>query len=294
MKETKPVFRKENILYEREEKEGYWTIMSRVHPEERELIINSTARKILELADGTKTINDIEMYFISKYPEVDRGKIKEDILKTLSSFSRIRIIDWEGENPFLYKYEEPVTDGYSLYVGQEDDLKDIKTFINSIIKPIVGFTQKTVLYINPISTLNEYVTFRLRKKLFDFSEEFFLLKNGPNIEGLVSIALPTDLEGSGAVLKLIICPEQFLKNLFEYAKDYLPYLAVKDISKIKIYETNLQQFDNAFKELLLQEGFNREGELKNELGFGNDLVIYSFNYAQEFIERANSQRKKFL
>lgn len=33
MKEAKPVFKKENLLYEREEKEGYWTITSRVHPE---------------------------------------------------------------------------------------------------------------------------------------------------------------------------------------------------------------------------------------------------------------------
>jgi hypothetical protein len=33
MKEAKPVFKKENLLYEREEKEGYWTITSRLHPE---------------------------------------------------------------------------------------------------------------------------------------------------------------------------------------------------------------------------------------------------------------------
>lgn len=80
MKEAKPVFKKENILYEREEKEGYWTITSKVHPETRELIINPTARNILELADGSRTMNEIEFDFINKYPEVPKEKIKTDIL----------------------------------------------------------------------------------------------------------------------------------------------------------------------------------------------------------------------
>ena len=52
MKEAKPVFKKENLLYEREEKEGYWTITSRVHPEARELIINPTPTNISAAANA--------------------------------------------------------------------------------------------------------------------------------------------------------------------------------------------------------------------------------------------------
>ncbi len=59
MREGTPIFKKENLMYEREEKDGYYTIISKLHPEIRELIINHTARKILELCNGEKTIQEI-------------------------------------------------------------------------------------------------------------------------------------------------------------------------------------------------------------------------------------------
>lgn len=35
-----PIFKRENLLYERQEKEGYWTIIPKFHPETQELVIN--------------------------------------------------------------------------------------------------------------------------------------------------------------------------------------------------------------------------------------------------------------
>jgi hypothetical protein len=45
---------------------------------------------------------------------------------------------------------------------------------------------------------------------------------------------------------------------------------------------------------LLAEGFTKEAELKDELGFGKDLVIYSLSYTKEFLEKVKEQRKKFI
>lgn len=73
MKNKIPIFKRENLLYFREEKDGYFTIISKKHPETRELIINSTAFKILELADGNRTINEIINDFeenLAMYTEV--------------------------------------------------------------------------------------------------------------------------------------------------------------------------------------------------------------------------------
>lgn len=131
MKEGIPVFKRENLLYFREEKEGYFTIISKMHPETRELIINSTAMKILELADGNRTINEIINEFQQKYNDVSKDIIKKDVLKTLSSFTRLGIVEWINENPFLYKYEEPINENYSMHIAQEDDIREIESFIKS-------------------------------------------------------------------------------------------------------------------------------------------------------------------
>lgn len=86
MKNKIPIFKRENLLYFREEKDGYFTIISKKHPETRELIINSTAFKILELADGNRTINEIINEFRRKFSDVSEDIIKKDILKHYHHF----------------------------------------------------------------------------------------------------------------------------------------------------------------------------------------------------------------
>ena len=293
MKEVKPAFKRENLLYEREEKEGYFTVTSKVHPEARELIINPTARNILELADGSRTVNEIELDFINKYPEVPKEKIKTDIFRTLSSFTRLGIVEWVGNNPFLYKNEEPLGEGYSLSIGQEKDLRDIESFIKSM-ENHAKVQEGIVFYMNPLIIKGEYSELALRQKLFAFSEEFFLLRKDSEIKGVMSFSLPAHPKEFGTTLRLVICPEKFLNDLFKYSRDYLLYLAVRDISKIEFYETNTASVNDSFKKFLLEEGFIKEAELKNELGLGKDLMIYSLSYTKEFIEKVEEERKKFL
>jgi len=134
----------------------------------------------------------------------------------------------------------------------------------------------------------------LRQKLFAFSEEFFLLRKDSEIKGVMSFSLPAHPKEFGTTLRLVICPEKFLNDLFKYSRDYLLYLAVRDISKIEFYETNTASVNDSFKKFLLEEGFIKEAELKNELGLGKDLMIYSLSYTKEFIEKVEEERKKFL
>ncbi|MGB9855966.1 MAG: PqqD family protein [Caldisericum exile] len=293
MKEAKLVFKKENLLYEREEKEGYWTITSRLHPETRELIINPTAREILELADGSRTINEMVSDFISRYRDVAKEKIKVDMFKTLSSFTRLGIVEWVGDNPFLYRYEEPLNDGYSLSVAQEDNLRDIERFIKSM-EDLSKVQEGIVSYKNPLIMQGEYSELVLRQKLFAFSEEFFLLRKDSKTKGMISISSPVHPKEFGATVKLVICPEKFLNDLFKYSRDYLPYLAVRDISKIEFYETNIEPVDSFLSDFILKAGFRKEAELKDEIGFGKDLTIYSLNYGKDFLDRVKEQRKKFI
>lgn len=293
MKEGIPVFKRENLLYFREEKEGYFTIISKMHPETRELIINSTAMKILELADGNKTINEIINEFQQKYNDVSKDIIKKDVLKTLSSFTRLGIVEWINENPFLFRYEEPINENYSMYIAQENDIRELENFlkVNLDNKKIEN---NFIIYKNPVILSGEYSELSLRQKLFSYNEEFFLLKNKNEIEGLLSISLPIFYNIYESVIKLIITPINFFKDLLRYSINYLPFLVIRDITKISVYESNYEILNNTLKDLLINEGFKKEGELKNELGFGKDLVIYSLYYSKDYINKINEQRKKFI
>jgi len=150
-----------------------------------------------------------------------------------------------------------------------------------------------VFYKNPLIMQGEYSELVLRQKLFAFSEDFFMLRKDSEIKGLMSISLPVHPKEFWATLRLVICPEKFLKGLLKYSRDYLPYLAVRDVSKIGFYETNTASVNDSFKKFLLEGGFIKEAELKNKLGFEKDLMIYSLGYTQDFIKKVKEQRKKF-
>lgn len=293
MKEGIPVFKRENLLYFREEKEDYFTIISKVHPETRELIINSTAMKILEFANGNRTISEIINELHNKFNDVSKDVIKRDVLKTLSSFTRLGIVEWINENPFLYKYEEPINEDYSLYIAQEDNIREIESFLKENLEDQKK-VEKFIYYKNPIYIDGEYTELYLRQKLFSYSEEFFILKNKNKIEGLLTISLPIYFNMSHCIIKLIISPMNYLKDLLNYSYNYYPYLSVKDVTKLTIYEINITPLDNFLKEILINFGFNKEGELKYELGFEKDLIVYSLYYSENYISKVNEQRKKFI
>lgn len=121
-----------------------------------------------------------------------------------------------------------------------------------------------------------------------------MLKNKNEIEGLISISLPIFYNIYESVIKLIISPIKFFKDLLRYSINHFPFLVIRDITKISIYESNYEILNNTLKDLLINEGFKKEGELKNELGFGKDLIVYSFCYKEEIINKVNEQRKKFI
>ena len=234
MQEGKPIFKLENIEYEREEKEGYWTIVPKFHPETRELVINRTAREILELCNGARTIEQIEAEMQSRYLETPNDLIYRDLCSTLARFSRLLVIEWDGENPFLYKREEIINDEFSLMIAEESDIIEIKSFIdNSGVlngkEPREGnFAQW--IYKNPRILSLEYELVSIRSKIFAYMEEFFLLVGRDKISGLLSIS------GGlfAAVIKLMIVSKDYFVDLLRYSVDNLPFISVHNITKIKV------------------------------------------------------------
>ncbi|MEO0129294.1 MAG: PqqD family protein [candidate division WOR-3 bacterium] len=294
MKNSVPIFRRENLSYWREEREGYVTLISKVHPETRELIINLTAKEILDLCNGIRAIEEIEDEIQNKYPLVKKEQIKIDVAKTLSSFSRLGIIEWiNGDNPFLYRRKEPLSDNFWMGIGQEEEIHKIGQLIKSIPK-LESYQNngRYFIYKSPYFHYSEYEELPLRQKLFAYLEDFSLLYHKEEIVGMISIEIPLLRNTTAGIIKLIIVPRDLFEELIKYAQDNFPRLAVKDITKIKILELSTEPLDIKILEILHKIGYKEEGVLQDEFGFGRTVKILSRCYDLTFIERINKTRMK--
>ncbi len=289
MKKGYPIFKKENLLYKRKEKEGFWIITPKFYPEVKELVINSTAHMILEFCDGKTDIEGIIDKMKETFPLVERKQIQKDVYSTIEKFSRLLIIEWIGENPFLYKNENILANGKILMTAQEDDILRIEKFIKDshIFEESKGDTANFFLHRDPlICSPEEYNIISIRAKLFHFIEEFFLLEDNGEICGLISISLPIQQCITTANIKLIIVPKNMFIDLLKYAQDILPIISIKKITKIRISDTNLKKIDPELENILLSEGYKEEGIMQHELDFNNHLRSFVKFYSPIFVEKA--------
>jgi hypothetical protein len=295
MKEFFPIFNKQNLLYIREEKEGCFTIIPKLHPETREILINSTSMEILNLCNGNNTLEKIIEKMNEEYPNVERNRIEIDVYKTISSFSRLGIIEWKGENPFLDRKETPLNEEFSMVIAQENNIREIESFLKSFLNTPFLNREKNFFYKSPLLIPQEYEELSLRQKMFAYTEEFFLLLKENKIEGIIAIEIPIyPPKLTSALLKLIFSPKLYFKDFVRYAHDNFAFLSVKEVTKIKILEPLENPFDKEFKEVLYEEGYKEEGLLRDEAGFGKDIRILSIVYKKDFIESIKAKRKKIL
>jgi hypothetical protein len=287
--EGKPLFGKNTTLFFREENDGHWLLLPRKHPEVKELIINRTSKQILDLCDGNRTVSEIQIEMRRIYTNVESDILEKDVRKIIAQYSRLTLIEWSGDNPFLLRLEEPLGNGYFAKVGQEDDLQTIHEFLKN--KTVVSKSysdQETnyLIYLNPIISATEYFELPLRQKLFNFSEEFFLLYDNERFVGVISIAMPPRKRMS-AIVCTLITPEHVASNHLSYALSSLPFISVADITKVSIYDEDDKLIDMKLENLLYNENFCLEARIKNELGFGKDVRIFSHFFDKEKIQTVN-------
>ncbi|MEW6379401.1 MAG: PqqD family protein [bacterium] len=290
----RPIFKKENLIYEREEKDSNWTILPKFHPETRELIINRTAKEVLMYCDGTRTIEEIVKAMKDKYQNAAIELIRNDVHNTLASFSRLMIIQWENENPFLFKRERIISDETFFRIGVEEDILEIKAFIekSGISEKKLEQKENSELFLyrsSLIDPINEYSEVAMRQKMFRYYEDFFIYFNKKEILSLISIALPMP-PNQAASFNLVIAKKSILKDLLRYSADNLPFISVFKIRKIKLYEDMNEKLSPEFEKIFVDEGYKQEGILRDELGLNHDLRIMSWIYDPLFIDEVEKQR----
>ena len=289
LENAKPLFSTEYLEYVREEKKGFLTIISKNHPEVKELVINCTSKEILSLCDGEKTFDEILKHMGKKYFKVEKDLLKRDLIQVLGNMSRLGVISWKTENPFLFTRENFLDNQHCIRIATEDDIRDLCGYLSSLKNE-----DKDIKYISPYSTDKEYSELAIRQKLFAYAEEFILLVENKKIVGLLALKIPSAGVIKAASIRICAlnkgCKEN-LTALFAYAFDVIPYASVMPMNKIEFYKDESDK-QNEILELLEKDNYFKEGVLKNQIELGQNIEVWGRSFTTEELEKINKYRNQ--
>lgn len=279
-----PIFSKSNLSYIREEKDGHWLIQSKHFSFAGKKVINFTLKEILELANGNRNVKEIIKKMNDKYPKISEERIEKDVTKVLAMSSRLGIVEWTEENPYLFTREMYLEDEYYMRIGTEEDIIKIFNFIDEHEEKNEYLNYRNPLFINE----KEYSMLGVRVKLFTQREKFFILEKNEEIHGLVVIGLPLQSKKKTAEINLIMVNEKYSADLLQYALSTLPYISIVEVNKITLIKEDINK--NIIDENILKNiGFENEAKLENELGFEKNIIRWSYTYNKNYLNKIKNE-----
>lgn len=143
------------------------------------IIINEQGRQILEFIDNRRTVKEIIDLMIQKYPEVGENIIENDVYSFLYEGERREIIKVKGVEEMYKGHSIKRINDFDVYRCNEGDLKLIYKVLNN---------QETIMDIKDYNTPEElYNAISIRAKVFMYMEDYYLLRRGEEIYGIISI-----------------------------------------------------------------------------------------------------------
>lgn len=239
------------------------------------IIINEQGRQILEFIDNRRTVKEIIDLMIQKYPEVGENIIENDVYSFLYEGERREIIKVKGVEEMYKGHSIKRINDFDVYRCNEGDLKLIYKVLNN---------QETIMDIKDYNTHEElYNAISIRAKVFMYMEDYYLLRRGEEIYGIISIvngkAYINQTSFIGKIVILKELEQQILKEficnvLINYKKE-----VKKDSKKIRIsFENKGQKMYKELIQSLKELSFVKVAELKDELTIGQDVIIYDYFY----------------
>ena len=239
------------------------------------IIINEQGRQILEFIDNRRTVKEIIDLIIQKYPEVGENIIENDVYSFLYEGERREIIKVKGVEEMYKGHSIKRINDFDVYRCNEGDLKLIYKVLNN---------QETIMDIKDYNTPEElYNAISIRAKVFMYMEDYYLLRRGEEIYGIISIvngkAYINQTSFIGKIVILKELEQQILKEficnvLINYKKE-----VKKDSKKIRIsFENKGQKMYKELIQSLKELSFVKVAELKDELTIGQDVIIYDYFY----------------
>ncbi|MDR3091714.1 MAG: PqqD family protein [Clostridiales bacterium] len=265
-----PVFDKARLSFRREEKDGYISVNSKYAARLHELFFNKTTQIILEKCDGEKTAGEIAGELLQLFRNVTLDELEKDLLETLLQLYRFQLITWKKEDPFVYTvFEEK--DNLAFCSVQESDIREILNFVKEN-----GENADMFKYVHPLATSSVYCDeVFLREVLFNFEEDFYVLKTAGKIRGLISLRFSKSVKSSVSSIGIILCDESNLEFLIKGVINCAADISMRNAAKIKIQIVKEPEAARAnIEELLPRLGFELECLLKKEVE-RKDLAVYS-------------------
>lgn len=176
-----PKWDKNNVLYERNEKDKGKTMISRKHPELQQLFYNQTTLFILELCNGVSSVEEIALTLTERYNDVQYEEVLDDTINTIHMLWRLGFIIWVGDNPFLSIYSKTV-DEYEYSLLNED-------------QTVAWMEHNTPLYFTPMNVReSNYTETAIKQNSFSFYETYFQLKRRGKELITISLVIPIGKE----------------------------------------------------------------------------------------------------
>ncbi len=284
--EAIPIFHDKNINYIREEKNGFFSIVSKYTPEYSVQLFNRVAKEITDYCNGTNNVKSIINNLANHYPKVSNNLLKNDVHKTLILLSKYGFVNWkEGLNPFKINREritKNINDSLLITKTYEEDLKEIVEYLNKYLYKVPSKREPFIKYIYPAAIHNKflYSEFALRQRIFNQLEEFYIISKNDEILGIISFTCESlnKSKSSFGVILLEYPASNYLKDSINFA---IPNLD-RDYSRISIgFRSNKKgeielNKSGEFINSLIQCGFVKEAELLNMYGKNINETIYSY------------------
>lgn len=267
-----------HVPYCRREKSGYYSLIGN-NGSSSFSMINETAREIIELCDGRKTLGEIFACLRDEYPDAQAETIKRDLFNSIDVLYGLRIIGFENKMDAEMNKLENIDSVYSVWIADEEDLPEITSYMRRAEKRQAG-----VAYCWGEDLARYFDSVNVRRKLFDFSSDCFLLKRaddvrkkaGGEISALIEIEYPTDIFVNSAYVNLVVGDCGHLGSLLRVITKYLRSCRYRSVNSIRI---RIPKVDEAYLEdtlsAYLEAGFELEAIQRREYGTdSSDLSIY--------------------
>lgn len=264
--------------YIREEKNSFYSINDPMSKYPNYKMLNCSAAIVLAQIDGKNTVRDITKTLMKQYKInlAEYERILEDVKRIMEKFYENGIINWANEINFVEKNVE-IKDSFVISVAKEDEIKEIKNYLDTVLNCEEYEQEAFTRYISPIVknqiSMKNLVSFTMIRQIIFLYDFTLLIKreiNTNEIVGLVLFSISKDFPQTLRIDYLFNDSNKgsALDFFDENVLNKIKRMAVENIHKVRVY---IDAGDKV--EELLKNRFNKIAVMENELE-QKDLCVY--------------------
>lgn len=273
---------KHHLPYIREELNGYYSILTE-NGDNNYTMLNSTSKHMLDLCDGKNTVSDILEKLLNFYPNVDEKTIKNDMIETLFSLTKLKAIDWKGENkiminPMLNNIEIQITENTTLSLANEGEIRDIQEYLVNFFENYNKKCNENKLNYYWGDDSREFLDLTIiRQCIFTYYKDFFIIKQNGRINGIVIMKPSIETYLHNVQFNLISIDQDVFDNVVKAIIEFYQRYPAKHINLIQFdYIKESIENSDCIEEKLLNLNFEHSGTIKELYGRNLDVLNYCY------------------